>query len=250
MTQPAICHLCIRRDPFTLLDWVCMPNGVSQPECLLRERNFGTPGSTPDHTSERSEGAQGSAGLKISGLASGLANLGSTWKAVAAGVAIIAATIGGYSVRGSGTASDGSQRTSHQLELAQSCLDAGILDCAAHLVEPIARADPSNGQAKEIDEAVKKRQASLIQSPPASNQQEEALLTLARANLNYGWDCAKDGNFSCALQFSDLVLKIVPADLDAGQPVREDAQALSKSAHLDERQGRSAGQPKAEKPKE
>jgi hypothetical protein len=233
MTQPVICHLCVRRDPFTLLDWVCMPNGVAQPECLLRERNFGTPGLTPDHTSERSEGAQGSAGLKIAGLASGLANMGSAWKAVAAVVAMIAATLGGYSFRGSGTANDGSQIISHQLGLAQNCLDAGILDCAAHLVEPIARADPSNERAKKIDEAVKGRQASLTQHPPASNhQEEEALLALAHANVDYGTRCLTAGNLSCALEFSDLVLSLIPPDFVAGKQVRRDAEVLNDHVHL------------------
>jgi hypothetical protein len=148
-------------------------------------------------------------------------------------VAVIAATIGGYSFRGGGTTSDESQRINHQLELAQSCLDAGILDCAAHLAEPIVRADPNNNQAKEIDEAVKKRQASPIQTPPVSDQQEiEALLELARANVDYGQKCLSVGNFSCAITLSDLVLKILPLDFVAGQQVRTDAQTLSNHAHL------------------
>jgi hypothetical protein len=148
-------------------------------------------------------------------------------------MAIIGATFGGYSFRGSSTESDGSQRISHQLELAQSCLDAGIVDCAAHLVEPIARTDPNNDQAKKIDEAVKKQQASLVQHPPAPDrQEEEALLTLAHANVDYGTRCLAGGNFSCALELSDLVLKLIPPNLVAGQQVRRDAQVLSDHAHL------------------
>jgi hypothetical protein len=225
MNQPAICHLCVRRDPFTVLDWVCMSDGVFQTECMLRERNFGTLGSKEDPSIGTVS--------RFGALGSLLANAGGAWKGVAAVVAMIAAALGGYSFNGSGSSSDGSQRIAHQLELAQSCLDAGIVDCAAHLVEPIARADPNNDQAKKIDEAVKKQQASLVQPPPASTrQEEEALLTLAHANVDYGTRCLTGGNFSCALELSDLVLKLMPPDFVAGQQVRKDAQVLSDHAHL------------------
>jgi len=107
------------------------------------------------------------------------------------------------------------------------------MGCAAHLVEPIARTDPNNDQAKKIDEAVKKQQASLVQHPPAPDrQEEEALLTLAHANVDYGTRCLAGGNFSCALELSDLVLKLIPPNLVAGQQVRRDAQVLSDHAHL------------------
>jgi hypothetical protein len=166
-------------------------------------------------------------------LGSLLANAGGAWKGVAAVVAMIAAALGGYSFNGSGSSSAGSQRIAHQLELAQSCLDAGILDCAAHLVEPIARADPNNDQAKKIDEAVKKQQASLAQHPPAANQQEKEIsLTLARAVVDYGRDCLAERKFSCATGISDLVLKTIPPDFAAGQQVRTDAQTLNEIAHL------------------
>jgi hypothetical protein len=107
------------------------------------------------------------------------------------------------------------------------------VDCAAHLVDPIARADPNNDQAKKIDEAVKKQQASLTQHPSASNQQEkEVFLTLAGAIIDYGRDCLSERKFSCATEISGLVLKIVPPDFDAGQQVRTDAQTLNEIAHL------------------
>jgi hypothetical protein len=225
MTQPTICQLCVRRDPFTVLDWVCTTYGVFEPECLLRERNFGTLGSTEDPSIGTVS--------RFAGLGSLLENASGAWKGVAAVVAMIAAALGGYSFNGSGSSSDGSERTAHQLELAQSCLDAGIVDCAAHLVEPIARADPNNDQAKKIDEAVKKQQASLAQHPSESNQQEkEVFLTLAGAIIDYGRDCLSERKFSSATGISDLVLKIVPPDFAAGQQVRTDAQTLNEIAHL------------------
>jgi hypothetical protein len=226
MTQPTICHSCVRRDPFTVLDWICMPNGVFQTECMLRERNFGTLGSTEENPSIGTVS-------RFGGFGSLLANAGGAWKGVAAVVAMIAAALGGYSFKGIGPSSDGSQRISQQLELAQSCLNDGILDCAAHLVEPIARADPDNVQAKKIEEAVKKQQASLIQHPSASNQQEkEVFLTLAGAIIDFGRDCLAERKLSCATGISDLVLKIVPPGFDAGQQVRAEAQTLNEMAHL------------------
>lgn len=125
---------------------------------------------------------------------------------------------------------DQNQKTQFQLELAQGCLDSGILECASHLVEPVVHADTHNAVANKIKADLVIRQAMAASSAMPVTQEQKALLSLAAADLQYGTACLTRNNLACATTLASLVLQSIPNDYLPGQQMRRDAESLQDQA--------------------
>jgi hypothetical protein len=168
-------------------------------------------------------------GLAMVGTLAGLLT-GFLWPredAPSAGSDVIAA-----SAAAAGTRSASADRLALQMELAQSCLDAGIVDCASFLVDKTLKSQPADPAALKVKAVVAARQAATSRAPgetdPAGSQ--AAALALADASLGNGQRCIEEKNFDCAHRAAAVVLQNLPDTIAAASRLRQAAERLDKQA--------------------
>jgi hypothetical protein len=262
MNQAATCPTCARTDPVSVVDWLCLAEGRFHANCLLGHQATASSSMAADAGKAKLEAAFLELQARLGTTDTRYRKNANLWKIVALIGTLLGGAAGGLWFHGTAPVpgpdvtarqalnEDDLQRHKLrlQLELAQSCLDAGLVECAAHLVEPIAQADPSNSLAKKIKADVAARRARSADSS-TDKLDQNALLPLAEVSLEYGYSCLRAKKVDCARRSATLVLQSIPENYPPGRPLRQRAAMLSKETEAGETYNKAGKTPREAPPK-